>query len=485
MDPHEVSSPRNLSSSHQSQSRHPSSSLSLTLTPQSNLLRSLYVNSVLRQSPYPNPHAISNTAGNQPSDTKPVGSGRKHSISRANGSAQPRWDVNIVTTPPTHSQTPTPYSSGLTPAVSHLRPHCLARHRLRLWKPLHPRTSLDSQGRPLGLSPADLERIEDVITHAWAESTRELYGSGLLVFHVFCDNKSIPEDQRAPASSLLTSSFVSTIAGAYAGRTISKYLYGVRAWHILHGLEWSLNEPEMEALLKAASTLAPTSSKRKKRQPYTIAFISSLRDHLIPDNPLDAAVYACLTTTFYTAARVGEFTVRRLDAFDPTIHVKPSDKRQDQDRNGLTTTTFHLPRTKSSLDGEDVYWARQDGPTDPEAAWAKHQEVNQPPADGHLFAYRFKEGYRPMTKTKFLERLRAAAREAGLEPLQGHGIRIGSTLEYLLRGLPFDVVKAKGRWASDAFTLYLRKHAQIMAPYMQATPLIHDAFVRYTMPPVR
>ncbi|TEB31909.1 hypothetical protein FA13DRAFT_1628746, partial [Coprinellus micaceus] len=50
----------------------------------------------------------------------------------------------------------------------------------------------------------------------------------------------------------------------------------------------------------------------------------------------------------------------------------------------------------------------------------------------------------------------------------GHGIRIGPTLEYLLRGVPFDVMKVKGWWASDTFQTYLRKHAQILAPYMQA-----------------
>ena len=59
---------------------------------------------------------------------------------------------------------------------------------------------------------------------------------------------------------------------------------------------------------------------------------------------------------------------------------------------------------------------------------------------------------RQLTKTKFLERVSMATRAAGLDPLQGHGIRIGATLEYLLRGVPFDVMKAKGRWASDAVT---------------------------------
>ena len=36
------------------------------------------------------------------------------------------------------------------------------------------------------------------------------------------------------------------------------------------------------------------------------------------------------------------------------------------------------------------------------------------------------------------------AKAAGLEPLQGHGIRIGATLEYLLWGVSFEVMKAKG-----------------------------------------
>ncbi|KAG2072798.1 hypothetical protein BDR04DRAFT_976873, partial [Suillus decipiens] len=52
-----------------------------------------------------------------------------------------------------------------------------------------------------------------------------------------------------------------------------------------------------------------------------------------------------------------------------------------------------------------------------------------------------------------------------------HAIRISATLEYLLCHVPFDVVKTMGRWeASDAFQCYLREHAQILAPYPQATP---------------
>jgi len=127
--------------------------------------------------------------------------------------------------------------------------------------------------------------------------------------------------------------------------------------------------------------------------------------------------------------------------------------------------------------------------TDPKVALENHLQVNNPPQECHLFAYVHKWGlritYRPLTKTKFLERVAKAARAANLDPLQGHGIRIGSTLEYLLRGVPFDVMRSQGRWAGDSFTLYLRKHAIIMAPYIQAIPAVNEAFIQYTMPPVR
>lgn len=215
--------------------------------------------------------------------------------------------------------------------------------------------------------------------------------------------------------------------------------------------------------------------------------ISAIRDQLNLSNPLDAAVFACLTTAFFATARAGEFTVPRLDAFDPAIHVKPSNVSDTQDRQNLRMKTFFLPRTKSALEGEEVSWAKQTGPSDPEEAFANHLRINEPPRNNALFAYRHKDSYRPLTKTKFLQRLTSAAKAAGRQPVSGHGIRIGSTLEYLLRNIPFDVVKVKGRWSSDTFLAYLRRHAQILAPYMQATPELQEQFLRHTvnLPPVR
>ena len=91
----------------------------------------------------------------------------------------------------------------------------------------------------------------------------------------------------------------------------------------------------------------------------------------------------------------------------------------------------------------------------------------------------------PLTRSAFLKCFKAATTRAGVQNLTGHAFRVGGTLEYLLRGVPFEAVKSQGRWRGDSFQLYLRKHAQILAPYIQAYPEVHVRFVNAVMPRVR
>ncbi|KIJ13873.1 hypothetical protein PAXINDRAFT_13198 [Paxillus involutus ATCC 200175] len=94
-------------------------------------------------------------------------------------------------------------------------------------------------------------------------------------------------------------------------------------------------------------------------------------------------------------------------------------------------------------------------------------------------------GLRPLSRTEVTKRIANIAATHNMPNLKGHSLRIGGTLHYLLRGTPFDVVKSMGRWAGDSFTLYLRQHAVILAPYLTDRPDILDRVTRYTMPPVR
>lgn len=76
----------------------------------------------------------------------------------------------------------------------------------------------------------------------------------------------------------------------------------------------------------------------------------------------------------------------------------------EHNRNGLSSTVFHIPKTKSSpIHGEDLSWSKQTGDSDPEAALVHHMALNKPPADGHLFAYLYKDSKcHPLTKPEFI-----------------------------------------------------------------------------------
>ena len=171
--------------------------------------------------------------------------------------------ANIHTHDASSFRTPHRYLTNLTPILSDLRPHFRARDRLRLWKPTFVRSP---EHLIEEIMDDDLDHLISVINSSWQPATRETYGAGLLVFHVFCDLRLVPETFHCPADPLLIFmlTFISSCAGSYSRKTLANYFYAVCAWHTLHGAPWcmSLNTTEMKAALDGAAILAPPSSKR-------------------------------------------------------------------------------------------------------------------------------------------------------------------------------------------------------------------------------
>ena len=258
------------------------------------------------------------------------------------------------------------------------------------------------------------------------------------------------------------------------------------AWHITHGITWDINNNRMETLLKADHKLSPKEARRKVKEPWTMDYLTTICQGLKRDKPKDTAILVCLTTVFWGTARLGEVTVKTPKSFNPNTHVKVSDVHYGiLDQNKLEVTVIFIPWTKVTKEkGEDIFWARQNSIVDPESALANHIKINIPPPNAHLFTYRYRKGHQPMTPNSFLQRVNKIINKKSLDKQPRHGIRVGLTLKYLLRGVPFPVVKAKGHWQSDAFKGYLHNHAQVMAPYMQAVLGTYETFIANAMPPI-
>ncbi|KAI0754501.1 hypothetical protein C8Q80DRAFT_371938 [Daedaleopsis nitida] len=257
-----------------------------------------------------------------------------------------RFNAPIVRAENTGNSRPRPYRADLAPQPSALRPHCLAQDRLLSWRPLASRRPVDRAGSPVAMSEEDIAHITEVTAHAWEPSTASTYGSGLLVYHVLCDIKGIPEQDRAPASFPLIQLYVASLAGSYAPSAVKNYVLGVRAWHIVHGLAWQPDKLQLEAIIDGASKLAPESSKRKPRDPFTVDILAQLAPHFDLSRPVDAATWACITFAFYSLARLGELTVKNEAAFKKSLHPARSSLRQDHHRDGSEVKVVALPRTK-------------------------------------------------------------------------------------------------------------------------------------------
>ncbi|KAI6018397.1 hypothetical protein EDC04DRAFT_2869983 [Pisolithus marmoratus] len=271
---------------------------------------------------------------------------------------------------------------------------------------------------PTPLSAETIQWITDIISASWTDSTKELYGTGLLVFHVFYKC-------RCPISSKLLAAFLVSCAGAHLGSTLANYAAGIHAWHIVHGHHWMINEAEYKAMLEGAMRLAPNSSKQPCRALFMTDILSFLHNVLDKDEPCNAAILSCITVSFFCLARLSEFT-------------------------GLLVMIFHLPSTKCLPRGKTVQCAPQPDPNlDPHYVLENHFHLNLAPTSAHLFAWHHPtSGLRPLSKTEVTKKIAAIARLHPETPnLKGHSLWIRGMLFYLLNNVPFKVVKTMGWWS--------------------------------------
>ena len=158
--------------------------------------------------------------------------------------------------------------------------------------------------------------------------------------------------KRGPASPILVIAFISSCAESYIGSTLASYIFTIQAWHILHGLSWSVDDLQVKAALAGTTTFALLASRHPKRAPVTVGLMEHICSKLDPSNPLDTTVASCLSTTFYLIACTREFTVPTLIVFNPTQHVKPSNISVRRDHNDLEATVFYFPKTKCATEGK-------------------------------------------------------------------------------------------------------------------------------------
>ncbi|KAG6329893.1 hypothetical protein ID866_9194 [Astraeus odoratus] len=102
---------------------------------------------------------------------------------------------------------------------------------------------------------------------------------------------------------------------------LTNYAAGLKAWHILHGQPWLVDTNSLKCCLEGENHMAPPSSKCLLRAPFTPEIIACMKSLLQLKEPLDAAVFACMSMCFWCMACLDKFTVPNLKAFNPSKNI--------------------------------------------------------------------------------------------------------------------------------------------------------------------
>ncbi|KAF7296201.1 hypothetical protein HMN09_01088800 [Mycena chlorophos] len=302
------------------------------------------------------------------------------------------------------------------------------------------------------------EKVQSVLEHGWAPGTLDNYGSAVARFREFCRQEHVPAALQLPAHEFVLCAFAASSAGVQAGSTARKNISALKAWHVMHDQPW-LAGPRLHYVLSGVENLTPASSKHAPRPPISSAMLAELHRGLDFASPFDVAVYAAACVAFWGQCRLGE--ILPITAKDKSLADKPT---RAHVTHSARSTTLRLPRTKTQKAGEDVLLVDQSSPFNPRTALQMHLTVNSLPLSTPLFAFRDTSGSsRLLTRSLFLGRCNAIWTSVGYPRTTGHSFRIGGTTELLLNNVPPAVVKAMGRWSSDAFMRYWRS-LDIIAP---------------------
>jgi hypothetical protein len=156
-----------------------------------------------------------------------------------------------------------------------------------------------------GLSSHSKHHIARAIRNSWASSTVRRYSGSITQFIRFCDTEGILNHLRFPEDEFVLCAFAASSVGVHARSTPRNRLSALKAWHVIHNMEWK-GSARLRYVLNGVHNLAPRGSRHPPRPPINARMISQLIDHLDLSSPFDIAVAACATTAFWGQCRLGE-----------------------------------------------------------------------------------------------------------------------------------------------------------------------------------
>ena len=302
---------------------------------------------------------------------------------------------------------------------------------------------------------------------ALANSTQQSYASAQSRYHTFCNQFLIPP---LPVQEVHLCRFASFLANEEVSHsTIKCYLSALRHLQIANNLPdpGISSMPKLEKVIRGIkSQQSLKRSSGDKRLPITPDLLQKIRRYLEQQaaNPDGIMLWAAMCTCFFGFMRAGEMTLPSESAFDPNTHLCFKDVSVDciEDPK-IVKLNLKASKTDPFRKGVEVVLGKTDNDLCPVTALLAYLAIR---GSGPGFLFLFSDR-RPLTKQRFIQRVRQALSAIGVDSSQyaGHSFRIGAATTASALGLSESTIQMLGRWQSSAYQLYIRTPRDALAGF--------------------
>ncbi|KAF7323828.1 hypothetical protein MKEN_00604100 [Mycena kentingensis (nom. inval.)] len=356
-------------------------------------------------------------------------------------------------------------------------PHVPATHRFLAWQTP---AGMAAQAKRSNIPPRAQALGMAEIASGLCKSTLNSYAAGPLRFTQWCDDNTIPEDERLPADPFLLCCFVASAAGKKSGSCASNWLNGLALWHHINFLPWYGDDSCVQKVVRSVEKKG-AAFKRPLRGPVSVEHLRLLKTKLDLSAPRDAAYWALSLCAFWGCRRLGELTLITKNGFDAQHDLSRDADIRRSSQAGRRVVSIHIPWTKTTgTRGGTLILTSTDDDLCPVAALDNHLAVNSaPPANTPFFAFLENTSWKPVVKDAFLFFISRVFREGDLEQVFGHSFRIGGASFLLALGIDPDIVMKIGGWTSTCFLIYWRKLEKIIPLHLsRAWSITPDDFAK-------
>ncbi|KAI7962755.1 hypothetical protein MJO28_000849 [Puccinia striiformis f. sp. tritici] len=244
-------------------------------------------------------------------------------------------------------------------------------------------------------------------------------------------------------------------------KTISRYLFAIKAWHIYHNKTYPERAQTKVNLMLRSSAYVDTSLPAKTaKAAILIPHLILLAKNLDARNNLHRAVFHLSLVAFWGMARLIELTYETPSGQpNPLNSLLCSDLRFSQSKEGRTTAVLSIRGAKTASPGETqiIKVKAIGGPLCPILA-IQRRMTDAGKKTHALFGY-WEKGQRfNLTRSTATNLVKLTLTKCGQKGISGHSFRVGGASLCYAIGVPPKEICRLGCWTSECYKLYLRTY---------------------------